>query len=55
MNADESPLTDEMEAFDIMDLASFLEWVYRCFEARLSLTGCRFAIQATHCLEALHK
>ncbi|KAF9056453.1 histidine kinase [Panaeolus papilionaceus] len=39
MNADESPLTDEMEAFDIMDLASFLE----------------FAIQATHCLEALHK
>ncbi|PPQ63721.1 hypothetical protein CVT24_004301 [Panaeolus cyanescens] len=32
-------LTEEMEACDLMDLASFLE----------------FAIQATHCLEALHK
>lgn len=32
-------LVEEMEAFDIMDLASFLE----------------FSIQATHCLEVLHK
>jgi len=32
-------LMEEMEAFDIMDLATFLE----------------FAIQATHCLEVLHR
>ncbi|KZT22094.1 histidine kinase [Neolentinus lepideus HHB14362 ss-1] len=35
----EEPELEEMEAFDVMDLASFLE----------------FAIQATHCLEILHK
>ncbi|PFH54726.1 hypothetical protein AMATHDRAFT_268 [Amanita thiersii Skay4041] len=35
----DSDMLEEMEAFDIMDLASFLE----------------FAIQATHCLEALHR
>ncbi|TFK76709.1 dual-domain HisK/Mak2 protein kinase [Pluteus cervinus] len=39
MTVDEPDLLDDMEAFDIMDLASFLE----------------FAIQATHCLEQLHK
>ncbi|KAF9015434.1 dual-domain HisK/Mak2 protein kinase [Cyathus striatus] len=37
--AENLDLTEEMEAFDVMDLASFLE----------------FAIQATHCLEILHK
>jgi hypothetical protein len=36
---DETDLNDEMEQFDIMDLASFLE----------------FAIKATQCLETLHK
>ncbi|PPQ67388.1 hypothetical protein CVT25_005967 [Psilocybe cyanescens] len=36
---EEPDLASEMEAFDIMDLASFLE----------------FAIQATRCLEVLHK
>ncbi|KAJ2919335.1 hypothetical protein MD484_g1075, partial [Candolleomyces efflorescens] len=36
---EENDLTDEMETFDIMDLASFLE----------------FAIKATLCLEMLHK
>lgn len=36
---DELDLGDEMEQFDIMDLASFLE----------------FAIKATQCLETLHK
>ncbi|KAF8912937.1 dual-domain HisK/Mak2 protein kinase [Gymnopilus junonius] len=36
---EEPDLAEEMEAFDIMDLASFLE----------------FAIQATRCLEVLHK
>ncbi|TFK57700.1 histidine kinase [Heliocybe sulcata] len=35
----EEPELEEMEAFDVMDLASFLE----------------FAVQATHCLEILHK
>ncbi|CAA7259981.1 unnamed protein product [Cyclocybe aegerita] len=39
MGIEEPSLTEEMEAFDIMDLASFLE----------------FAIQSTHCLEVLHK
>ncbi|KAF8167825.1 hypothetical protein B0H34DRAFT_645007 [Crassisporium funariophilum] len=39
LGIEEPDLAEEMEAFDIMDLASFLE----------------FAIQATHCLEALHK
>lgn len=38
-NFEENDLTDEMEPFDIMDLASFLE----------------FAIKATLCLETLHK
>ena len=36
---EESDISDEMEPFDIMDLASFLE----------------FAIKATLCLETLHK
>ncbi|KAF4623556.1 hypothetical protein D9613_002054 [Agrocybe pediades] len=36
---EEPDISEEMEAFDIMDLASFLE----------------FSIQATHCLEVLHK
>jgi hypothetical protein len=36
---EENDLTDEMETFDIMDLASFLE----------------FAIKTTLCLETLHK
>ncbi|PBL00451.1 histidine kinase [Armillaria gallica] len=39
LGIEEPDFTEEMEAFDIMDLASFLE----------------FAIQATHCLESLHK
>ncbi|KAI3615522.1 histidine kinase [Moniliophthora roreri] len=39
MDIDESDIAEEMEAFDIMDLATFLE----------------FAIQATLCLEMIHK
>ncbi|TFK40893.1 dual-domain HisK/Mak2 protein kinase [Crucibulum laeve] len=39
MEVEDTDLMEEMEAFDVMDLASFLE----------------FAIQATHCLETLHK
>lgn len=39
MGIEEPEVADEVEAFDIMDLASFLE----------------FAIQATRCLEVLHK
>ncbi|KAL0950689.1 hypothetical protein HGRIS_007467 [Hohenbuehelia grisea] len=40
MTGIEAPsVSEEVEAFDIMDLASFLE----------------FAIQATHCLEVMHK
>ncbi|KAF9473185.1 hypothetical protein BDN70DRAFT_997771 [Pholiota conissans] len=39
MGIEDADVGEEMEAFDIMDLASFLE----------------FSIQATHCLEALHK
>jgi len=36
---DESETNDEMEVFDVMDIASFIE----------------FAIQTTHCLELIHK
>ncbi|KAJ7293811.1 dual-domain HisK/Mak2 protein kinase [Mycena rebaudengoi] len=39
MNIEEPDLLDEIGGFDIMDIATFLE----------------FAIQATHCLEAMHK
>ncbi|KDQ54896.1 hypothetical protein JAAARDRAFT_196280 [Jaapia argillacea MUCL 33604] len=39
MGIEEPDMSEEMEAFDVMDLASFLE----------------FAIQATHCIEMLHK
>ncbi|KAF8630202.1 hypothetical protein AX15_003056 [Amanita polypyramis BW_CC] len=39
MSTEGMDLMEEMEAFDIMDLATFLE----------------FAIQATHCLETLHR
>ncbi|KAF9258589.1 dual-domain HisK/Mak2 protein kinase [Marasmius fiardii PR-910] len=39
MDIDETDISEEMEAFDIMDLATFLE----------------FAIQATLCLEMTHK
>ncbi|KAJ7102419.1 dual-domain HisK/Mak2 protein kinase [Mycena belliarum] len=39
MDIEEQDLLDEVGGFDIMDLASFLE----------------FAIQATHCLEAMHR
>ncbi|KAJ7139584.1 dual-domain HisK/Mak2 protein kinase [Mycena epipterygia] len=39
MDIEEAELLDEVGGFDIMDLASFLE----------------FAIQTTHCLEAMHR
>ncbi|KAF9498170.1 dual-domain HisK/Mak2 protein kinase [Pleurotus eryngii] len=39
MGIEEPDVFEEIEAFDIMDLATFLE----------------FAIQATHCLETMHK
>ena len=52
-----SHLTDQMEAFDIMDLASFLEYIILFFACKMmhSIPINRFAIQATRCLEALHK
>ncbi|KAG5651917.1 hypothetical protein H0H81_006932 [Sphagnurus paluster] len=46
------------EAFDIMDLASFLEyvhWAVLCVVEVLKSDTRRFAIQATRCLENLHK
>lgn len=48
-------LTEEMEAFDIMDLASFLEYASSKYETICADYMFRFSIQATHCLEVLHK
>ena len=48
---------EEVESCDMMDLATFLECVIPCFRTT-PLTECestRFAIQATHCLEMLHR
>ena len=47
-------LLEEMEAFDIMDLATFMEYVFTS-SPRHILMAIRFAIQATHCLEILHR
>lgn len=47
------PLRD-VENTDTMDLATFLECVF-LLQFTSSLTGHRFAIQATHCLENLHR
>lgn len=48
-------LIEEMEAFDIMDLASFLEYANSTCEGIYPDQMFRFSIQATHCLEVLHK
>jgi len=48
-------LNEEMEAFDIMDLASFLEYVSSSYEVAILTNTFRFSIQATHCLEVLHR
>ena len=48
-------LNEEMEAFDIMDLASFLEYVSSRYESCYTDNTFRFSIQATHCLEVLHR
>ena len=55
MGMEEPYTVEEMEAIEIMDLASFLEYA-------LAITACsstypfnRFAIQATHCLEMMHR
>jgi hypothetical protein len=48
-------LIEEMEAFDIMDLASFLEYACPKHEILYADHTFRFSIQATHCLEILHK
>lgn len=54
---DESDMVEGVEACDMMDLATFLEYVLPDF--RLvpfsESTPTRFAIQATHCLELLHR
>jgi hypothetical protein len=47
------PLKD-VETTDTMDLATFLECVF-LLQISSSLTRHRFAIQATHCLENLHR
>lgn len=59
MEVEEPGLMEEMEPFDIMDLASFLECVsvplMRYLRVLTPSYLHRFAIQATHCLEILHK
>jgi len=56
MEPGEPGLTEEMEGFDIMDLASFIEQGFCFLEFDLCLNAChRFAIQATHCLEVLNQ
>lgn len=54
---EDTDVAEEMEAFDIMDLASFLECVPESYFGICTYTNIlqRFSIQATHCLEALHK
>lgn len=57
MGIEEPEFHDEMEAMDIMDLASFLEYVPSFGLSARSCSRClsRFAIQATRCLEMMHK
>jgi len=54
---DDSDTMEEMEACDMMDLATFLEYVIACFWVTpfSECSPIRFAIQATHCLELLHR
>lgn len=54
---DDSGMMEELEACDMMDLATFLECVlpYCCSGPFPEPKFIRFAIQATHCLELLHR
>jgi hypothetical protein len=45
----------DVENADTMDLATFLEYAPSSLPFPSSLTRHRFAIQATHCLENLHR
>jgi hypothetical protein len=56
MGADELYDMEDQESYDLMDLASFLEYVFKSPNSNIHLhTRSRFGIQATHCLETLHK
>lgn len=57
LGTEDADVAEEMEAFDIMDLASFLEYVQNIPTTYnpCNIDFLRFSIQATHCLEALHK
>ena len=53
---EDSDMMEEVEACDMMDLATFLEYVLPYFWMSYSkFKPTRFAIQATHCLELLHR
>lgn len=54
---DDSDMMEEVETCDMMDLATFLECVLpHCWASPFSEPKpIRFAIQATHCLELLHR
>jgi len=56
MGIEEHDMAEEVEAFDIMDLASFMEYAQiKWVHSSLVTTASRFAIQSTRCLETLHK
>jgi hypothetical protein len=52
-------IPEETEAFEVMDLATFLECVSDCRACHAYISHVilltRFAIQSTHCLEMIHK
>ena len=49
-------MMEEVEACDMMDLATFLEYVLPYVRmSSFNFNPTRFAIQATHCLELLHR
>jgi len=53
---DDLDIMEEAEACDMMDLATFLEYVLPYSRtSSFKLKPTRFAIQATHCLELLHR
>lgn len=56
MGIEEPDIIEEMDPMDVMDLASFLEYVaYLRITSSTHLERARFAVQATHCLEMMHR